>query len=129
MDYREIDRKWYQDFSEKEMLFTIEAENGDDLYIPATWEVCDTCHGMGKHVNPAIDSNGLTSEDFEDRDFEEDYFSGVYDVPCSCCYGKRVEPIVNWDAMDGKLKAYVQDYIDSWFSYQAEVWAERRMGY
>ena len=128
MDYREISRKWYQDFSEKEMLFTIEADNGEDLHVPAIWEVCSVCDGKGKHVNPSIDSNGLTAEDFEDRDFEEDYFSGVYDVPCSCCRGNRVEPIVNWSAMDDKLKAYVQDYIDNWFSYQQECWNERKMG-
>jgi len=128
MDYREISRKWYQDFSEKEMLFTIEADNGYDLHIPAIWEVCSVCDGKGKHVNPAIDSQGLTSEDFEDRDFEEDYLSGVYDVPCSCCHGNRVEPVVNWDAMPKDLQDYVRDYIDNWFACLAEEAMERRYG-
>lgn len=61
---------------------------------PATrgrWIVCPVCEGEGKTVNPDIDSNGLTREDFdEDPDFREDYMSGVYDIVCRACSGKRV---------------------------------------
>jgi hypothetical protein len=34
--------------------------------------------------------NGLTREDFEDRDFTEDYIKGVYSVPCRECNGNKV---------------------------------------
>lgn len=55
--------------------------------------VCPTCEGRGSHVNPSIDSQGLSAEDFdEDPDFREDYFSGAYDVPCAECRGNRVVP-------------------------------------
>lgn len=56
------------------------------------WEVCPRCEGEGKHVNPAIDGNGLSSEDFDELgdEFREDYFAGIYDVPCYECKGKRV---------------------------------------
>lgn len=55
--------------------------------------VCPTCEGRGSHVNPSIDSQGLSAEDFaEDPDFEEAYFSGAYDMPCSECHGQRVVP-------------------------------------
>jgi len=55
------------------------------------WIVCPVCEGEGKTVNPAIDCNGLTSEDFaEDPDFAEDYRSGVYDITCRACNGQRV---------------------------------------
>jgi hypothetical protein len=48
-------------------------------------------------VNPSIDSHGLSREDFDqDPDFEEDYFSGVYDVPCYVCSGARVVKAPNW---------------------------------
>jgi hypothetical protein len=44
--------------------------------------------GEGTCVNPNIDANGLTAEDFaEDPDFAEDYFGGVYDVRCAACGG------------------------------------------
>jgi hypothetical protein len=55
------------------------------------WIVCPVCDGEGTTVNPNIDANGLTREDFdEDPDFREDYMSGVYDITCAACHGKRV---------------------------------------
>jgi hypothetical protein len=55
------------------------------------WIVCPVCEGEGKTVNPNIDCNGLTREDFdEDPDFREDYMSGVYDITCAACHGNRV---------------------------------------
>jgi hypothetical protein len=55
------------------------------------WLVCPVCRGNGETVNPNIDCNGLTREDFdEDPDFAEDYRSGVYDITCAACHGARV---------------------------------------
>ena len=52
------------------------------------WIICPACEGEGTCVNPNIDSNGLTAEDFaEDPDFADDYMSGVYDVSCAACHG------------------------------------------
>lgn len=68
-------------------------KDGDEvvLNLPAKFEVCGTCEGRGTHVNPNIDGNGLTAEDFaEDPDFEEAYFRGDYDVTCKTCHGARV---------------------------------------
>lgn len=129
MDRRETNRKWYSRFDEKKMLLIIETET-EDMEIPAKYEVCGTCDGKGKHVNPAIDSNGLTQEDFDEQgpDFMEDYFSGVYDVPCNECHGERVAPEVDWDRLDEKSTKYVQDWIDDHYTYQAECDRERRMG-
>lgn len=56
------------------------------------YEVCPVCQGEGKYVNPSIDSNGLSAEDFDEQgdEFREDYFAGLYDVTCKCCNGRRV---------------------------------------
>jgi len=55
------------------------------------WIVCPVCEGEGKTVNPAIDSHGLTREDFaEDPDFAESYMRGDYDITCRACMGQRV---------------------------------------
>lgn len=52
------------------------------------WIICVVCHGDGVTVNPNIDANGLTAEDFaEDSDFAESYFDGDYDVRCAACTG------------------------------------------
>jgi hypothetical protein len=55
------------------------------------WMLCPVCNGEGTTVNPNIDANGLTADDFlEDPDFREDYMSGVYDITCAACNGLRV---------------------------------------
>jgi len=72
--------------------------DGCDSYIkiPGKPVVCRRCGGTGKHVNPNIDGNGISPEEFyEDLDFQESYFSGIYDVTCHDCKGQRVilEPV------------------------------------
>jgi hypothetical protein len=53
--------------------------------------VCTVCEGRGTTVDPSIDANGLTREDFdEDPDFAEDYRSGAFDIECRACNGLRV---------------------------------------
>ena len=65
--------------------------------------VCPTCRGKGTHVNPSIDGNGITSEQFdEDPDFREDYFAGKYDITCRECEGKRVIPIIDKSRMSAE---------------------------
>jgi predicted methyltransferase len=56
------------------------------------YQVCPNCEGEGTTVNPDIDGNGITQDEMLELgpDFKEDYMSGVYDVPCRCCKGKRV---------------------------------------
>lgn len=62
--------------------------------LAARFEVCLHCHGEGTHVNPAVDGNGLTREDFDaDPDFMESYMAGDYDVQCALCKGARVVPV------------------------------------
>ena len=58
------------------------------MAISDKWMICTLCDSRGSYVNPAIDSHGLTAEDFaEDPGFAEDYKSGVFDVPCRECGG------------------------------------------
>lgn len=71
-----------------------EEESGEEEPAPRarrTWMVCPVCEGEGTTVDPAIDGNGLTREDFdEDPDFGESYWSGAFDITCRACKGKRV---------------------------------------
>lgn len=123
MDRRDMMRDYPPDqdgFCESEMTFHIEIENwelecpahavgvacncdyctdieGSSIHVlPARYEVCTTCRGKGKHVNPSIDAHGISREEFdEDPDFMEDYLSGFYDVTCYECHGKRVVPVID----------------------------------
>lgn len=81
------------------------------LSLPAKYEVCESCRGEGKHVNPAIDGNGLSQEDFDqDPDFEEAYFSGVYDIQCLECKGARVVAKLDYEAMNDRGRRWYLGY-------------------
>jgi hypothetical protein len=99
--------------------------------VPIHFEVCETCSGKGTHVNPSIDSGGLSADDFaEDPDFAESYFAGHYDVPCYECNGQRVVPVIDWPE-EGPL-AEVQKRLEerekSLADMRATERAERMMG-
>ena len=111
--------------AEKPVLYM---EDGTELELPMKYEVCPVCEGKGKHVNPAIDAGGLSEEMMEDEEFLDGYAGGVYDVPCNRCEGKRVVPVVNWDALsDEERKAY-EAQLDDEAGWEAERLAEIRMG-
>lgn len=103
--------------------------NETEHTLKLKFEVCDTCEGRGKYVNPAIDSHGLTREDFDDDpDFEEGYFSGRYDVTCGVCKGERVVPVVDEERSDKALVKRFQDLEQDAWDYAREVAFERSMG-
>lgn len=81
-------------------LAVIECETEDGATYKLMWsaerKLCPQCDGDGTMVNPAIDGNGLTAEDFaEDPDFRESYMRGDYDVKCDECDGNKfvLEPL------------------------------------
>lgn len=89
------------------------------ITLPVKYEVCSRCNGAGTIVNPNIDGNGICSEKFdEDPDFREAYFSGVYDIPCPCCDGERVEAVVDEERADPALLKLYKD--DKQAKYEAD---------
>lgn len=104
-----------------------EEEEEVTLRLPARFEVCDLCNGKGTTVNPSIDAGGLSQEDFdEDPDFEEEYFSGMYDIPCPQCRGKRVIPVINEAAMSKEQKAAYDEYTEEQQEIAKDNYADRR---
>jgi len=96
--------------------------------VPMKKVVCPTCRGEGSHVNPSIDSHGLTAEDFEqDPDFEEGYREGRYDVACYECDGLRVVDDFDFDRCP-KLQKEWEEYVDDAQADHATEMAERAMG-
>jgi hypothetical protein len=75
-----------------------------NIELPAQRIVCPVCDGEGMTVDPAIDGNGLTQEDFDqDPDFAESYMSGTYDICCAHCNGNKVVDIVDEETCKTKL--------------------------
>jgi len=102
-----------------------------EVTLPGKYEVCPKCEGRGSIVNPSVDGNGISPEQFaEDPDFEEAYFAGVYDIKCPECHGQRVVAVP-----DVRSCTYAQKRLlvseRLWqradAEYRAEVRAEQRM--
>ena len=126
-------------FNREKMTITVNWMDDDDMAhhdLPAKFEVCPTCEGKGKHVNPSIDDNGITGQDFaEDPDFEENYRSGTYDVQCYECHGSNVIPVVDRESITESGSDEDKTALKTWdealedeYAWRAESEAERRMG-
>jgi len=112
-------------FDEKTMIGLVMGD--PEQPVRCHWEMCDVCDGRGHHVNPSIDSHGISMQEFnDDPDFADSYWRGDYDVPCAQCGGKRVIAIPNVDDLDGL--AFYDEAVGQHFDYIAEREAERRMG-
>ncbi len=95
--------------------FTITLYNADgaelELELPSKFVVCYRCEGKGTHVNPAIDGNGISREDFDaDPDFHEAYMAGAYDQTCSLCKGARVVSEVDRTRLTSAQKKQLKRY-------------------
>lgn len=107
----------------------------EEVEIPTKYEVCHTCRGEGKHVHPDIDGNGISMEEWNgpnwDDDEREAYMSGRYDVICYECGGDRVTKVVDWDTLmvsDPKLAKEYERYLDDKHYHDQISEMERRMG-
>lgn len=108
---------------------TTKKGNQFQIFLPGKREICGTCRGKGHHVNPAIDGNGLSSEDFdEDPDFRESYLRGHYDVSCEECQGVGHVFDIDYDALTPKMRERVYRAMDEERAARAEDDAERRAG-
>jgi hypothetical protein len=125
--------KWYDRFDQESMTIFITMYNDEDeeeeVAFPARYEVCGLCDGRGRHVNPSIDSEGISAEEFyEDPDFAEEYHRGTYDVSCYRCGGNRVEPVVDEARCDPESLKRLNNYLKSRSDDIREREAERRFG-
>ena len=113
----------------------IETKNNiiHSLSIPTVRVVCGRCNGTGVHVNPSIDGNGISSEQFdEDPDFRASYFAGHYDVECEECDGARVVDVLDDEFVASLEKSHPRIFKAIWRrqeaidDHEAEVAAHRR---
>lgn len=84
------------------------------LRLPVKMEVCSRCEGRGTHVNPAVDGNGITAEEWAndyDDDTREAYMSGRYDIQCEECQGANVVPAVDESKLTPLRKLMFKAYL------------------
>jgi RecJ-like exonuclease len=105
-------------------------DDGDEVTLPYRMEVCPQCNGKGSRVNPAIDGNGICSDDeiWQDEDFREGYFSGRYDIVCDECNGRNVVEVLDREACKPSLLAMYDEQEAALYESYAMSAMERAMG-
>jgi hypothetical protein len=135
-DAREMaDHRSHMTLDERRMVLTVRLIDEEGLErtveLPAEFKTCHTCRGRGKYVNPAIDAGGLSAEDMADPDFRHDYMTGLYDITCATCGGKRVVPEVRRNQLSKEQQEALRE-LDQAKRRDAEIRqierAERMMG-
>ena len=127
---------WYTSLNAGRLIATVrlwgdgdEDTDEEEVEVPIKFEVCDTCEGKGRHVNPSIDAGGLSREDFEqDPDFMEGYMRGDYDVTCAECHGERVVPELDRKRCDPAILKRLEAKWEEERQSRRERDAERRFG-
>ena len=114
-------------------IVTVEDEEGEEreIEVPFSLEVCGTCEGKGSHVNPSIDSHGISAQEWAedwDVDSRESYLSGGYDIPCTECAGKRVVPEPDLTKLSPEDREAVEDAERGAACDRSEREYEMRMG-
>lgn len=127
-NYGAIDKNTMQ------MTVVLEDDDGNEFEVqfPIEFVVCGTCDGKGSHVDPNIDSNGITGDEWNEWDYDERerYMSGGYDVTCYECNGDRVVPEINEKKLTEEQKKFFQQYMDRIkgdYEYERMCEMERRM--
>lgn len=136
-DHEKMTLSWMRAIEDdaRDLPEIIELGDTDEVEVtfPGKYIVCPTCNGRGKHVNPAIDCDGIGEddefwEDDRDEDGESAYFSGKYDVTCYGCAGRTTQLIIDEEACDqDALQAYLDERADE-DEYERECYQERLMG-
>lgn len=138
MDHRDVVanlENWYKSLDKKRMIAIVELCDEDyveeEYEVPFKFEVCGTCEGKGSHVNPSIDSHGITQDEWAEWDDEEreGYFSGMYDVTCYECDGERVVPCPDYSRMTTELREKISEHISGLRQSAREMTREFEMGY
>lgn len=79
----------YQEADDITQAMSIVAKNIKTVRKSGKYQVCPECQGEGKIVNPSV--SVWTGQDIdEDPEGFDDMRSGLHDISCPACDGKRV---------------------------------------
>jgi len=128
---RAVSQRWWAwhdgRIAEMEDYTQGEDDDGEPIHIPipVKMQVCPTCGGRGHYVNPNIDRQGLSREDFDaEPGFYDDYRSGMFDIQCQHCLGANVIP---WPTQVEHIQL-VQERLGMNEAWDDESDMERRFG-
>lgn len=100
--------------------------NSFEVELPSKRIVCDECGGEGTELRGSLKGHVVSDESLSDPDFRQSYFGGDYDVPCSCCEGKRVIDVVDEENLTPKMADRYWRAVEDKRRSDAEYAAEQR---
>lgn len=98
--------------------------DGEEVVLPAKYEVCDRCHGEGYVSKLGAFTSDDLDEWYGDSDERDDFIAeyttrgGAYDDPCPECKGQRVVLVADESRM-------TPDQIKEWADFQQEQYESR----
>jgi hypothetical protein len=132
-DFRVINAKSSASFLEncdlQKMVYHLIIDDGEGEEtceeLPLKMEVCPTCAGTGRHVDPSVDSGGYYSDCEDEKEY---YFSGGYSICCQTCHGRNVVPTIDRKAANKAALAIFDRKAKDDSDFLAECLAELRHG-
>ena len=107
--------------------FNEETERYEEVDLPAKFQVCGDCSGMG---GSSAYLGAFTRDEMDEmgEEFLEDYRAGNFDRPCETCQGQRVVAVVDEDECDpALLEEFKAMKMAEWESRMSQL-AEMRVG-
>lgn len=104
-----------------------------ELAVPFKWVICGRCNGNGTHTNPSIDGHGITADEWNGPDWDDEsreaYLDGSYDVQCSECNGSGKVQEQDYDSLPDEVRELLEDDDRASAEYALEREHELRLGY
>ena len=74
--YAELLSEKFKSEEEFDKFLDIVVKGDGYIHLPFEFEVCSSCKGRGQYVDPNIDAQGITTEDWEDwsEEDKDNYF-------------------------------------------------------
>lgn len=101
-----------------------------EMTLPAKYEICTRCEGKGSHTNPSIDGHGISEDEWNGPDWDDEsretYLTGGYDVRCEarCKDGKVV--VIDIDALTTDQTKVFEEYMEGVEEDEREAAYDRR---
>jgi hypothetical protein len=92
----------------EQLTFTL---NDEEVKVPSTVQLCDSCGGEGKSSAYLGAFTGQRLEELQlDDDFREDYLAGRYDRPCERCGGHGRIRVPDEDQLTDELRQAIAEW-------------------
>lgn len=109
----------------------LNGEPGELVSIPIVFEVCHSCNGRGKILDPSLGISDLSPEKLaaSGQDVVDAYNAGEFHINCHECLGARVLPNLDEDrASQPQLRVWISLLEEEAFEKDLDVHGDNEFG-